>query len=270
MDLPHLQALAARWGRDRVELGVALRGPDRSVRAVWEEEIAAARRLGLSVTFHMGGSRDAAGQGNVGVLSGAGLLGPDLHVVHMTSASEDDLRLLAEGGAPLVISPWTEMEVGYGVPDPGKMAVAGLKMGLSVDNTVLAGQVNMFEVMRLAADLADGFAEERQALSDATVFDWAARAGAEAIGAPEGTGTLAEGGPADLIAVDMESLGTRPAVGAGFALTHAAEPQDVSFVMIDGVIHKRDGELTRVDLDDLLSRADAMIGALQSAAGTEG
>lgn len=266
MDLEDLRATAADWPDGRIDLGVSLRGPDRSEPEIWQTEIAAARALGLPVTFHMGGSRDAASQHSAQALASEGMLGEDIHVVHMTSAPRADLETLAQNGSPLIISPWTEMEVGYGVPNPALMQEAGLDMAVSVDNTVLAGQINMFEVMRLTADLGDGFSESQQSLRDATVFDWASRQGAESVQAPEGVGVLQVGGPADLIAVDTESLNTRPSGSMDFLLTHSAEPEDVSFVMIDGAVHKRDGELTRVDIRALTREAAEMLGEISAAA----
>lgn len=266
MDLEDLRATAADWPDGRIDLGVSLRGPDRSEPEIWQKEIAAARELGLPVTFHMGGSHDAAGQHNAQALAAKGMLGEDIHVVHMTSAPRADLETLAQNGSPLIISPWTEMEVGYGVPNPALMQEAGLDMAISVDNTVLAGQINMFEVMRLTADLGDGFSESQQSLRDATVFDWASRQGAESVQAPEGVGVLQVGGPADLIAVDTQSLNTRPSGSMDFLLTHAAEPEDVSFVMIDGAVHKRDGDLTRVDIQALTRKAADMLDEISAAA----
>ncbi|MER5171569.1 amidohydrolase family protein [Thioclava kandeliae] len=270
MDLADLETTQSDWPEDSlIGLGVSLRGPDRSTPEIWTQEITKARDLGLPVTFHMGGAPEAAEKHNVAALAEQKMLGKDIHVVHMTSAPEEDLRKLAEGGSPLIISPWTELEVGYGVPDPGMMKDAGLEMAVSVDNTVLAGQINMFEVMRLTADLADGHAHKQQALPDADVFDWATRQGARSIMAPEGVGTLTEGGPADLIAISTEGLNTRPAASPDFLLTHAAEPEDVSFVMIAGEIHKENGKLIRVDLGDLTARADAMMGDLAAQAGVQ-
>lgn len=266
MDLEDLRATAADWDDGMIGLGVALRGPDRADPDVWKQEIAAARELGLPITFHMGGSPDAAGQHNAQTLAGEGLLGDDMHIVHMTSAPRSDLEALANGGAALVISPWTELQVGYGVPDTNMMNETGLDMAVSVDNTVLAGQINMFEVMRLTADLGDGHAHAQEALPDATVFDWATRQGASSVNAPEGVGALVEGGPADLIAITTESANTRPSANPSFLLTHAAEPEDVSFVMIAGEIHKQDGALTRVDIDALTAEADEMIQSLREQA----
>jgi 5-methylthioadenosine/S-adenosylhomocysteine deaminase len=88
-------------------------------------------------------------------------LGPDVLMVHATHASRDDLRLLAETKSPLSISPWTELEVGYGLPPIAQMMDARMPMSLSVDNMVLAGNADMFGVMRITADLAAGMAENK-------------------------------------------------------------------------------------------------------------
>src|SRR5580700_1890012 len=90
MDLAGLRRLHAEWdGRAApglLSLGLAWRGPggsDPTMRvpaAIYRQEIGTARELGIPVTVHACGPRSAAGQ--ISLLATAGLLGPDLQVVH--------------------------------------------------------------------------------------------------------------------------------------------------------------------------------------------
>ena len=105
MDLAGLAALHQDWAAwsagGRLSLGMAWRGPGGSnpaVRvppAIYQREIAAARELGLPVTVHACGPRTARGQ--IGTLAAAGLLGPDLQVVHANCASDAEIAALARG-----------------------------------------------------------------------------------------------------------------------------------------------------------------------------
>ena len=77
---------------------------------------------------------------------------------------------------------------------------------------------------------------------------------------------LAPGMRADIIAVRVDALNTAPAADLPSLLTHAARPDNVSLVLIDGVAHKRDGQLVRVDLPAIRAKASASIAKIRSAA----
>jgi 5-methylthioadenosine/S-adenosylhomocysteine deaminase len=249
--------------RSLVSLGLCARGPDRCEAAVWRGEWAAAREFKLPITTHIASDRAAGAMGGIARLHSEGLLGPDVLMVHATHARPEDLRLLAEAKSPLSISPWTELEVGYGLPPIAQMVDARVPMSLSVDNMVLAGQADMFSVMRLAVDLAAGMAEKQAALPDRAVLQWATMGGAEALGLGKTIGSLTAGKRADIIAVRTDAIGSSPVKNADFLLTHAARPNDVDFVMIDGVVHKDNGRLTRVDVPALLAESGEMIRRLR-------
>lgn len=270
LDLNALEALQRRaFGRGStglIDLGVSMRGPDRSEPAIWRREIAAARALGLPVTAHVASDRASAAKGNIAIMHREKFLGPDVQIVHATHASRRDLALMKEAGSPLSISPWTELEVGYGVPLLGAMADSGVEMGLSVDNMVLAGQADMFSVMRLVIDLAAGQGEKQGVIANRRALEWATIGGARGLGFAAATGSLTPGKRADIIAIDSGALNTRPVRNVDVMLTHSARPADVDLVMVDGVVHKRDRRLLRVDVAALLDEADAMIATLRAQA----
>lgn len=270
MDLKALEALrASEFGGATgglVSLGVATRGPDRSEEKIWRREFETVRALGLPLTSHVASDRASAAKGNIAIMARDRFLGPDVQIVHATQASRRDFELMREAGSPLSISPWTELEVGYGLPALNLMAASGVEMGLSVDNMVLAGQANMFDVMRLTVDLAAGQAEQQAILSKRKVVEWATIGGARGLGLGSVTGSLTPGKRADIIAIDRNALNTSPVSDVSFLLTHAARPGDVDLVMIDGILHKRDKRLVRVNGTQLLAEANDTIARLRSQA----
>jgi 5-methylthioadenosine/S-adenosylhomocysteine deaminase len=270
MDFAALEGFLGKHAGGRtglVDLGICTRGPDRSAAAIWREEWAFAREKGLPVTTHIASDRKSGAMGNIATMAKEGLLGPDIQLVHATHATEEDFRLIREAGSPVSISPWTELQVGYGVPPIAAMAEAGIVMGLSVDNMVLSGNADMFSVMKVTADIAAGQAETQGKVPDATVLDWAVRGGAKSLGLDQRIGRLAPGMRADIIAVRTGDLNTVGAFSPEFLLTHSAQPDDVDFVMIDGTVHKRDGRLTSIDVAALSEEAETMMARLRSEAG---
>lgn len=269
IDVAALESFVKRHGDagGLVSLGMCARGPDRSADEVWRAEWRAARGLGLPITAHVASDRAAAAKGAIPIMSREGFLGPDVQIVHATHARPEDFSLMSAAGSPLSISPWTELEVGYGLPGLPAMAASGVEMGLSVDNMVLAGRADMFDVMRLTADLAAGIAEKQSVLPDRRVLEWATIGGARGLGLGDLVGSLTPGKRADLIAVRADGLTTSPVGSVDFLLTHAAQPADVDFVMIDGVVHKQAGRLIRIDVDALSAEARAEIARLKERAG---
>ena len=264
MDLDHLSAIARRPPSALVSIGICARGPDRSDAEVWQAEWDAARRLGLPISTHMASDAKAAAGGGIAALAARDGLGPDVQLVHLTAASRADMDRVAKVGSPVSISPWTELEVGYGVPPIPDMIAAGLLMGLSVDNMVLAGQADMFSVMRLSTDLARGVSRDQLLVEDMTALRWATAVGAQSLGLGKRVGALVPGMRADVIAVRVNTLNTMPPADLPSLLTHSARPDDVSLVLIDGVVHKRDGHLIRVDLPAIQAQAAASIARMRS------
>jgi 5-methylthioadenosine/S-adenosylhomocysteine deaminase len=274
MALDDLAAIRSGWpsyhAGDRIHLGVAWRGNGGSNPAMrvapglYRAEIAAARELGLPVSVHACGPAGAAGQ--VLTYADAGLLGPDLQLVHLNNASAAEIALAAEAGTPVSVSPWTELQIGYGQPVTGELLAAGLPVGLSVDTAMLSGNADLFAVMKVTQACANGQARREFALTARDVLRLATIGGAQTLGLGAVTGSLTAGKRADVIvvAVDSPSLGvlTDPAR----LLVTAATPRDVDLVVADGRVLKRDGVLTAVDVREVTRSArDALAGVLSRA-----
>jgi cytosine/adenosine deaminase-related metal-dependent hydrolase len=265
MDLDDLSRMAKGPLDPLVSLGVCLRGPDRSDEPVWRREWAAARSLGLPITTHTSYDSASAAKRPIAALAEAGLLGPDTLMVHATHADDATLALLAKLRAPLSLSPWTELEVGYGVPPIARMAAAGVPISLSNDNVVLAGRIDMFAVMRLSLDLASGEASRQSPIDSRTALAWATIGGARAMGMAASIGSVTPRKLADLILVRPAGLHGFPAGPADRFLTHSAQVSDIEMVMIGGRIRKRSGQVD-FDVPALIRDCEARMARLKRAA----
>src|SRR6202012_780772 len=97
----------------------------------------------------------AAAAGQLQAYAADGLLGPDLQVVHLNNASAAEIALAARAGTPVSVSPWTEVQIGYGPPGTRELLAAGLAVGLSADTTMLSGNADPFAVMKLTQACAN-------------------------------------------------------------------------------------------------------------------
>jgi 5-methylthioadenosine/S-adenosylhomocysteine deaminase len=280
MDTGGLRALHRDWdtwsgpgapGRaGLLTLGMACRGPGGSNPAtrvppgVYQREMAAARELGLPITVHASGPPAAAGQ--IAALAGADLLGPDLQVVHANSATAAEIAQLAEAACAVSLSPFSELLIGYGLPQTAELLAAGIRVGLSVDTTALTGNADMFAIMKLTQGLINAAAHQefactaRQALALGTIE------GARSLGLDAVTGSLTPGKRADiiLVATGHPNLGvlTDP---AGLLVT-AAQPGNVDTVLADGQILKRAGALVTLDGERITAQAREALAGVRARA----
>jgi cytosine/adenosine deaminase-related metal-dependent hydrolase len=275
MALEDLASIRAAWpsyhADDRIHLGMAWRGTGGSNPAMrvapelYRAEIAAARALGLPISAHACGPAAAAGQ--VLAYADDSLLGPDLQLVHLNNASATEIALAAEAGTPVSVSPWTELQIGYGQPVTGELLAAGLSVGLSVDTTMLSGNADLFAVMKVTQACANGQARHEFALTARDVLRLATIDGARTLGLEAVTGSLAVGKRADVIVVSVDAPNLGVLTDPARLLVTAASPRDVDLVVVDGRILKRDGVVTAVDIPEVTSSArESLAGVLSRAA----
>lgn len=252
-----LQALLAEHTNGHFQAGIAVRGPERTVENVWQAEWAFAREHGLPLTTHIGVTRKLQTEIRaIERLANAGLLGPDIQLVHATHASEADCAAIARAGSPVSLSPFTEMRIGYGLPPVLRLKEAGVQLSLSIDNLVLGGNADPFAVMRTTLNLATGMAENEQALTARDVLFWATLGGARDLGLDEQIGSITPGKRADLVLLDTRRLSTMPAPDPAALVVQSAQPGDIRMVMADGRIRVEDGILHGLDMPALAESAE--------------
>jgi 5-methylthioadenosine/S-adenosylhomocysteine deaminase len=197
-----METFAERFNGFAQEVGIAaaLRGPDLAPLEVTRSDITRARAAGLPISMHV--STHRSGPGGVTSLHEAGLLGPDLQFIHLTDATDTELRMIIESGGQVVVPPVAELSMGTGMPPVRRLADLGARFALGVDS-VLGSPPDMFAQMRCAAALLrvgewDG-AEPPAGSHLADVLAAATVEGARACWLDSVTGSLTPGKWADLV-----------------------------------------------------------------------
>jgi 5-methylthioadenosine/S-adenosylhomocysteine deaminase len=278
MDLAGLRALHRDWDAwangGLLSLGMAWRGPGgsnpamRVPPAVYRGEIEAARGLGLPVTVHACGPRTAAGQ--IAALAAAGLLGPDLQVVHATCASPAEIAQLAEAGCAVSLSPFSELLIGYGLPPTAALLAAGLPVGLSVDTTALTGNADMFAIMKLTQGLVNAAAEDEFAMTARQALALGTISGARSLGLDAETGSLTPGKRADIILVTTAGPNLGVFTDPAQMLVAAAQPANVDTVLANGRLLKRGGALLTLDPGQVSADARTALDRVRGRAAARG
>ncbi|MFD8046443.1 hypothetical protein [Streptomyces sp. Tu102] len=106
--------------------------------------------LGLQTSVHIeSGVEQGSKSRPIATLREHGLLHDTTTVLHLNGISDDQLRMLADAGSSVSVSPDIELKMGFGIPMTGRTRAAGLQPALSIDDVPSAGG-DMFSTMRTA------------------------------------------------------------------------------------------------------------------------
>jgi cytosine/adenosine deaminase-related metal-dependent hydrolase len=267
MDFADIARMKKEIGNDpMLTLGINSRNVDGNIGgtrgaidpAMAKKEWGMAREMGLPITLHTSGS------GAVKLLNEAGLLGPDLQLVHPLNTDAADWEALAKHGVRYSVSPLGEAGRPGEMQFP-EMMQAGVKVSLSIDN-VTAERCDCFACMHMLQTINRHRTGGKFKLTTKKLVQMATLDGAEDLGFADRTGSLTPGKRADLILVRT----TDPHMGdigdPYDALVQLAQPSDVDTVVVDGRILRRKGAFTALDYGKLLADAAQSLAALKAKA----
>jgi 5-methylthioadenosine/S-adenosylhomocysteine deaminase len=267
MDLPDIARMKRDIGNDpMLTLGICSRNIDGNTggtrgaidAAMAKKEWDAARDLGLPITLH------TSGTGAIKILSDAGLLGPDLQLVHPLNTEPEDWTVLATHGVHYSVSPIGEAGRPGEMQFP-EMLQAGVKLSISIDN-VTAERCDCFACMHVMQTINRHRMGGKVKITTKQLVRMATLGGSEDLGLDKVTGSLTPGKRADLILVrttGMNMLGMGDPYDALVQLAHAG---DVDTTVADGRILYRKGEFTALDYDKLAADGLQSVAALKTKA----
>lgn len=268
VNLVDLERIAKQIAADKEGLltaGMCSRGPESNNMEITKAEWGVARRLGLRISTHMGTSWPRM-EATLGVrkLAEAGLLGPDVILVHDTNTTDEDLDLVAKTKTFVSLSPYTEMRTGFGIPPILRMLKRDIRVCLSIDTTVLAGNADFFAIMKAMQNVGDGSQPSEFALPPRRVLEMATIDGARALGIDDKVGSLKPGKRADIALVRTGDLNMAPANDPVRMIVQSAQPANVDTTIIDGRILKRGGRLVNIDTRKLVADSAETMGRVRA------
>jgi cytosine/adenosine deaminase-related metal-dependent hydrolase len=242
-------------------------------------EVESARELDVLATAHTGTVTHADWPGDVELLAEGGLLGSAQLHVHCNACSQQELKLIAETGGSVSVTPETELQMGMGWPVTGRALECGLRPSLGCD-IVSNNSGDLLAQMRMAlqtqraldndAHLSQATMPDRLSVTVRDALSWATIDGARAIGLDGLIGSLTPGKQADVIVVRADRLSTRPVHDPVATAVLQATPADVEAVLIGGKPRKLSGELVEVDAGRALTLLDDSRRHLESALDARG
>jgi 5-methylthioadenosine/S-adenosylhomocysteine deaminase len=173
----------------------------------------------------------------LGRLQALGLLRPGFSAIGALECQVSEAQLLARHGASLIACPQAELRLR--AADAPLNAPAGEWSALGTDTPAAAGALDVLAEVRTAALRSSSAALE--ALHLATL------GGASALGLATQIGSIEPGKAADLVCLDLDVPGCRPAPDAAAAIVFGATRQQVSDVWTAGRTAVSGGRLLTFD-----------------------
>ncbi len=238
-------------------LGIASRGPENNTIEICRKEWAFARKLKLPITTHIG--TDPKRTFGIKALDDAGLLGPDVQLVHATNTAPGDIERIKRTGTHVSVSPYTEMRTGFGFGPITELLATGCPISLSIDTPILCGHADMFATLRGIQNQENGRKQSEFALPARRALEMGTINGARDLGIADKVGSLTPGKRADMILVRTDALNMAPFTEPTHMIVQSAQPVNVDTVVIDGRILKRHGRLTTIDVARVIREAQETI-----------
>lgn len=266
-EVPHPRAeverlLKAHQGRQLLSVHAAVLGPHYSTLDVALHDFRMVQELGLIGSLHQGGGPARTPDG-WGQLEAAGLLGPQINIVHGHALSDAQLQRFCELGMSFSAAAENEMTQGHGHPITGRLRALGKAPSLGVDlESVLSG--DMLTQARVALGMQRSldnvaYRERHGTIPPTTTIGtrealgWVTVEGARMLGQLDRIGTLAAGKQADLVLIRADALNMQPVHDPVSTVVMQTTLANIDSVMVAGRWRKRHGQLLEVNLGPKLA-----------------
>ena len=180
------------------------------------------------------------------------------HAVHL---SQSDIEISIAQDASVSHCPGSNLKLSSGIADITNYMKQGLTVGLGTDSCSSSNDLNMWSLMRLAANLVS-LTQGAENVDLVKLLRCATVDGAKATGLDDRIGSIEVGKEADLITIDLRALHLTPVHNVLALLFYAVDKSDVKDVWVNGnrVVDNR--RLVHVNSDDLRARVNERVRTL--------
>ena len=262
-------------GRIRIRFGP--QGCDFVSRDMLTEVKRLCRERGSKIHMHLQqGSRETEqmlkryGRRSIPMLAEMNYLDRDFVGIHLTDATDDEVRTVAESGASMILCSNSIGLIRGEIPPAKLFQDCGGTVGLGTDQAPGNNTHNMIAEMKMSAILNKCKYDDPAVMPAWKVLRMATIEGARALGIEDVTGSLEVGKDADIILIDLNRSTMRPVYTHPMRnlipnLVYSARGNEVDTVMVRGRILVEHGQPVTFDMERAIREAQAVadrIGAL--------
>ncbi len=204
-------------------------------------------------------------------LDRCGLLGPRMSLAHSVWMVPEEIKLIAERGANVVLNPVGNLKTRSGIAPIREYVDAGVHVGLGCDNCSCSDCQNMFQSMKMFASLAAVTDPEPGPPTAADAFSAATKAGARGALMGETLGQLKVGFAADFSIIDLNDPSFVPLNSVVRQLVFTEAGRSVETVVVDGKVVVDNRKVVSIDQDALFAEAAELAkGLMKDLEGVQG
>lgn len=255
----------ARWqnaGAGRIQTTLGPHSPYACAPEFLRRVVEAAQRLGVGVHLHVAESPEQVerslkeyGKTPVAHLAALGAFDGPAIAAHCLYVNDDDIAILADKRVTVPQCPKTYLKLAMGVPRVAAMLARGVHVAIGTDGAASNNTLDVLENARLTALLQKNAQRNPAILPTTQTLKLATQNGARAMGFTK-SGVLKAGAAADVILFNLTKPHLLPRHDLAANILYSAHANDVDYVIADGRVLLRKGELTTLDEEKILREAE--------------
>ncbi len=186
-------------------------------------------------------------------LHNLGLLDSATVCIHTVWLDEQDMDILAETGAGVVVCPQSNLKLASGIAPLQALLARNIRVGIGTDGVASNNRLDLIREMDICAKIQKVPTLDPVAVPANKVVKMATQDGASVLGLGETTGQLAPGKKADIILLNLDTAHLQPVHGSDLPI-YAAQGSDVQTMLINGELVMQDREILSFDLAETLDQ----------------
>ena len=187
-----------------------------------------------------------------------GVLDVPVTAAHCVWVTEDDMRIMKEHGVTVAHNPVSNLKLGSGIMPYRKMKEIGVNVALGTDGAASNNRLSILRELQYATLLHKGAELDPTVTLARDAIDMATLNGAISQGRYD-CGEIKVGNRADLVLIDMNSIGNIPSYDFESTVCYSAAESDVLMTVCDGRILYDNGSYTSIDEERLRREAKRVI-----------
>ncbi len=197
------------------------------------------------------------GQTAIARLKRLGVLDLPTMAAHCVWVSDSDMEIMADKNVGVMSCPQSNLKIGSGIARISKLIDHGIKVSCATDGAGSNNNLSMMEEMTLIAMLQKGTNYDPKLIPAKTAVQIATINGAKVIGQENKIGSLEVGKQADIIVIDTSGLRYCPSDNLLNHMVYSGSDSDVVLTMVGGEILYENGEFSRIDVAEVMAKANS-------------
>lgn len=221
------------------------------------------KEMGLNMQVHVAETKEEAeeckerhdGKSPVRYLADSGIFDMNTTAAHCVWLDDEDYAILRDKNVTVSTNPCSNLKLASGICDVARLFDENVNVAIGTDSVCSNNSLDFLQEIKTMALISKVRADDPTVITPKQAMYAATRAGALAQGR-EDTGLLKQGYKADLIVMRTDVPNMHPVHNMLNNIVYSASSGDIVMTMVDGDVLYRDGEYTKIDVEQAITETD--------------